>query len=351
MFEIRIDGVIGKGENEIPAQAVRAMLPEDSTTPIVVKLHTEGGDVFEGFAIYDMFREYPGPKKAVVESMAFSIGSFIPMAFDEIEITPNGYMMVHEPWWSIQGSEDDLKKGAELLANVKAKMIEAYSARTGKTPEEIAAICKQETYLNAESAVQAGFADRITAQPVAIQRPIAKQSKMPHGVVVALVGATAGGNSSLINGEPKMSETTRVAASLKQIKAAFPKAKADFVIRCMEKDMTVEEVGAAAMEELNAENETLSAKVKAMEDELAALKAEMAEPKQEEEEVVAVAPKAAVAPVAKARSAAPAISARNRWNEVIAKYEQNGLSRPQAAAKAVREHRDLHAELLQEANS
>jgi ATP-dependent protease ClpP protease subunit len=356
MYEIRIDGVIGKEEGQLSAKAFREMLPQDNTTPIVVKLHTEGGDVFEGFAIYDALRQYPGPKKAVVESMAFSIGSFIPMAFDDVAITPNGYMMIHNPSWAMQGDESDFQKGAEILRNIKATMIARYAEKTGKSPEEISELCNQETYLDAKSAIQHGFANQITSQPVALKRPIANQHTVPHGVIVALSGAADIGNKQSQTKEKPMSDSPRVAASLKQIKAAFPKAKADFVIRCMEKEMTIEEVNASAMDEVQAENESLYAKVKAMEEELAAMKAAkaMEEPKpdamdDDEEEVVGKAPSAAVAPVAKARRA-PAISARVRWNEVIENYEKSGLSRLQSAQKACREHRDLHNELLAEAN-
>ena len=49
---IRIDGVIGTGEGEVSAAMVRSQLPTNGQ-PIEVKIHSEGGNVFEGFAIHD----------------------------------------------------------------------------------------------------------------------------------------------------------------------------------------------------------------------------------------------------------------------------------------------------------
>jgi len=87
--KIRIDGVIGQGKDEISAAWVREQLPSNGTDEIRVSFHTEGGSVFEGFAIQDVFAKYAGKKVAAIESTAFSIGSFIPMAFDEIEMKVN----------------------------------------------------------------------------------------------------------------------------------------------------------------------------------------------------------------------------------------------------------------------
>jgi thermostable 8-oxoguanine DNA glycosylase len=106
--------------------------------------------------------------------------------------------------------------------------------------------------------------------------------------------------------EKTMSESQKpVAATVTEIKRKFPKAKSDFIIKCMEKDMPMEEVATAAMDETMAENETLAMKVQAMETELAEMKAKyMVEMPEEEEMVMPMQAKAktGVAPIAKAKS-------------------------------------------------
>lgn len=355
MAEIRIDGVIGTSDGEVSSSMVRAMLPEDQTQDLKCYIHSEGGSVFEGFAIYDILDKYPGKKTAVIESSAFSIASFIPMAFDEIEITPNGYMMIHNPYMETEGDDEDLAKGSATLKDLKDNMIAAYSRRTGKGLEEVAAMLKAETYMNATKAVQLGFCDRITSKPVH-GRVFAKLNNMPHGVVSALFGAGSDGDKVETKEKP-MTTNPRVAATVKQIKSAFPKAKADFVIRCMEKEMPMEEVGAEYSEELEKENETLSAKVKAMEDELTALKAkameeELAKAKaMEEEEPAAQKPVArGVAPVAKASGNRP-VAAAIQWNKIVGDFVAQGMTKAKAAQRAVREHRDVHQQMIAEANA
>jgi ATP-dependent protease ClpP protease subunit len=360
MKTIIIDGVIGKGENEISSTMVLDQLPNDGS-PIHVKIHSEGGDVFEGFRIHDVFASYPGEKKITIESSAFSISSFIPMAFDDIEITPNGFVMIHNPWIEVEGDDEELAKRSKQLSQFKENMIAAYAKKTGLPTSEIAELCKQETFLNADTCVAMGFVNRIT--PTAVSgRVFAKTNNLPHGVVAALFGAGSGGNKNSQPKEKPMSESKPVAATVKQIKAAYPKAKESFIVRCMEKEMPMEEVSSEYSEELTKENETLSAKVKAMEDELTALKAAkateeeqvkmaLAKAKTEEEEMAKAKAHSGVKPVAKSQSPAAATSARAKWSGLVSAKIQSGLSRDKAILEVEKTDPNLRLEMLAEVNA
>lgn len=355
MKTIVIDGVIGKGEGEISSSMVLQQLPTDGS-PIHVKIHSEGGDVFEGFRIHDVFANYSGAKKITIESSAFSIASFIPMAFDEIEITPNGYLMIHNPYVEVEGDDEELTRRAKQLSQFKSNMIEAYAKRTGLPAQEIAELCKQETFLNAEQCVSMGFANRITAKPVA-GRVFAHTKNLPYGVVAALFGADSSGNTqSQQKGKTKMSDSTKVAATVKQIKAAYPKAKETFIVRCMEKEMPMEEVATAMTEELEKENETLSAKVAAMEQELNALRAKAQEEEQaarakaEEDEEAKAKAQSGVRPVAKSMPTS-SVSAATRWKSLVGAKIQAGLNRERAIFEVEKEEPSLRQSMLAEANS
>ena len=360
---IRIDGVIGTGEGEISAAMVREQLPENGTEPIAVKIHSEGGSVFEGFAIHDAFAAYQGPKALSIESSAFSIASFIACAFDDVEISSNGYMMLHNPYAQVEGDDEDFARQSEMLGKLKSSMVSAYAQRSGKSEDEIKAILKNETYLNAQQAVEMGLAKRIAGQPV-IGRAFAKVKTMPHGVVAALFGAGSGGDNDSKKGH-KMPESTPVAATLKEIKAAFPKAKAESVIAWALKEMPMASVAAAAAEEMMSENEDLKKQVSAMTEELAKYKAaelEISTEDEEEEEEPAMAmedeekkPDAkakarGVKPVAKARTSGP--SASVRWGQAVdAAMAKTGNNKMKAVALANRNHPGLREAFLAEVNA
>lgn len=349
MKTITIDGVIGTGKGEVSAAMVREQLPKDGSE-IAIKIHSEGGSAFEGFAIHDLLKAYPGKKTCTVESCAFSIASYVPMACEEIEITPNGYMMLHNPYMSFEGDDEAFAKQSDLLKNVKGNMVAAYAERSGKSVEEIEKLLKSETYLTAAQAVESGFANRITATPVKKDRVLARVNEMPHGVVAALFEpATSGIKIDSKKGKP-MSESGPVAATTKQIKAAFPKAKSEFIIKCLEAEMTMEDVGKEHASDTEKENETLSAKVAAMEKELGELKALKACSDEEEKPEAKVAAKASgVKPIAKAKTVSS--SARDQWNEVVESNVKAGMDRMRACRKANLTHGELRAAMVAEVNS
>lgn len=353
-LEIVIDGIIGNGQGEISAQMVKSQLPSTGE-PITVKIHSEGGSVFEGFAIYDALAAYQGQKTAIIESSAFSIASFIPMACDQIEITPNGYMMLHNPYVGVEGDDEELAKQSQLLGQLKTNMVNAYVQRTGKPEDEIRAILKQETYLNASDAVAMGFCNRITEKPIT-GRVFARLDKMPHGVVSALFGVGSDGNQDSLPKVKPMSESTPVAATIDEIEAAFPKMKPATVLACLKAKKPLASVAQAAVEEMMAENQEMAAKCKAMEEELAKYKSaevtvetETEEEEPAEEMAATAQARGGVKPVAKAKSGGP--SARMRWDEAVssclAKCSGNKVK---AVAMANKQNPGLRQAFLAEVN-
>jgi ATP-dependent protease ClpP protease subunit len=361
---IRIDGVIGTGKDEISAASIREQLPENGTEPIAVKIHSEGGSVFEGFAIHDAFASYQGPKSLSIESSAFSIASFIACAFDDVEISSNGYMMLHNPYAQVEGDDEDFARQSEMLGKLKTSMVSAYASRSGKSKDEIKSILKNETYLNAQQAVEMGLAKRIAGQPV-IGRAFAKVKTMPHGVVAALFGAGSSGDNDSEKGET-MTESKPVAATLQEIEAAFPKASEKFIVKCLRRNLPLASVASAAAEEMMSENEELKKQVSAMTDELAKYKAmddekakaeedeeekpEARAEEDEEEKPEAKAKARGVKPVAKARTSGPSASAR--WNQAIeAALPKCGNNKMKAAALANRNHPGLREAMIAEVNA
>ena len=154
-----------------------------------------------------------------------------------------------------------------------------------------------------------------------------------------------------------MSESQKpVAATVQEIKRKFPKSKSDFIIKCMEKEMAMEDVATAAMEETMMENETLSAKVQAMEEELKALKANAMEVEVEEDDDVEQVAKAKAKAKAKATGVQPVarattsdVTAQAKWKSEVASRIKAGMSRERAIVAVERECPGLRQRMLEEA--
>jgi ATP-dependent protease ClpP protease subunit len=355
MQTLRIDGAIGQGEGETSAERVAEFLERAGGQPVTFVLHSEGGSVYEGMAIHDRIAAYDGDTKCVIQSMAFSIASFVALAADEVEITPNGWMMIHNPYVMAEGSDSELNRIADQIKALRQKMIDGYAKRMGAESATVQAMMDSETYLDAEQAVAMGLADRVTPEPVRSGRQIMGSARLPHDVVLALLGPQQREESEMtIEKKP---------ATARAIKQALPKAKADFIVRCMEKEMSMEEVkdeymesAAADMTKLEEMLEEMTSAKAVLEQELEEAKAKIsAMEKEHEEEAIKAKARyrtggpALPVPVASAQQGSD--NPREEWEQVIASYVGKGMNRMNAVKAANRSHGHVRAALLQVVNS
>ena len=124
-------------------------------------INSPGGDVFAASQIYAMLKEHKGNVKVKVDGIAASAASVIAMAGRSVEMTPTACLMVHNPATVIFGEVSDLEQGIELLGEVKEAIINAYELKTNLPRETISKLMDAETWMNANKAVELGFADKV----------------------------------------------------------------------------------------------------------------------------------------------------------------------------------------------
>jgi ATP-dependent Clp protease protease subunit len=128
---------------------------------INLRLNSPGGDVFDGIAIHNMLARHPATINVTVDGMAASIASLIAMAGDHVAMPENAMMMVHNPFGFAMGEADDMRAVADALDKIRSGMVTTYAARTKLEPEAIIGIMDAETWLTADEAKVAGFADEV----------------------------------------------------------------------------------------------------------------------------------------------------------------------------------------------
>ena len=163
---LRLDGAISDCatwyDDEITPKQFRAEL-NAGTGDISVWINSPGGDCFAAVQIFDMLKEYCGKVTVKVET-AFSAASVVAMAGDVIEISSVGMFMIHNPYSLIEGDAEQLKSAANMLEQVKESIINAYQSKTKLTRQTLSEMMNSETWLNAQKAVELGFADRIIGE-------------------------------------------------------------------------------------------------------------------------------------------------------------------------------------------
>ena len=139
------------------AGALRSMNGADVT----VNINSPGGDMFEGLAIYNLLREYKGKVTVKVLGLAASAASIIAMAGDDVQIGRGAFLMIHNCWVYAMGNRHDLAQIAADMEPFDKAMGDIYSARTGLSMDEVAAMMDGETYIGGSDAVAKGFADSL----------------------------------------------------------------------------------------------------------------------------------------------------------------------------------------------
>lgn len=129
-------------------------------TELTVFINSEGGSVQDGVAIFNALKSHPAQVTVEINGWALSIASFIAMAGDTVRMAANGLMMIHNPWVSASGDAEALRKMAEVLDKTRETLISGYM-RSGKSREEIIALLDDESWLNADEALAAGFVDEV----------------------------------------------------------------------------------------------------------------------------------------------------------------------------------------------
>jgi ATP-dependent Clp endopeptidase proteolytic subunit ClpP len=138
---------------------IQAMKDSGSKRPLV-RINSPGGDVFEGFAIYNFLRGLDVTVQ--IDGLAASMASVIALAGKEIRIASNGFFMVHNPWGVAVGDAEHLRDQADMLEKVQATLENTYAQRTGKPLDTIKEWMAKDTWFNAEESVAAGLASVVS---------------------------------------------------------------------------------------------------------------------------------------------------------------------------------------------
>lgn len=190
-YPISIDGEIGREPGQINTAWFKSQLARAAGKPICVTFNTEGGSVFEALSMFDAIRSYSGPKRCIVEN-AFSMGSVLAMAFDNRSITPNGYLMVHNPFIE-DGSEPS------VLSQLRTRLASIYAAATRKPLSVIERLMNAETFMDSSESVRNGFVGSIvgsSSRAVASYQKMLKRNDSFRKLIVAKLASQTGGSAT-----------------------------------------------------------------------------------------------------------------------------------------------------------
>ncbi len=136
---------------------------------ITVWINSPGGDCIAAAQIYNMLREYKGNVTIKIDGIAASAASVVAMAGNKVIMSPVSMLMIHNPMTMAAGDTTEMKKAISMLTEVKESIINAYELKTGMSRDKIAKLMDAETWMDANKAVELGFADEILSRESSVK--------------------------------------------------------------------------------------------------------------------------------------------------------------------------------------
>lgn len=158
-----LDGVIAEESwwgDEVTPRAFRDEL-NTGKGDVTIFINSPGGDCVAASQIYTMLMEYKGNITVKIDGMAASAASVIAMAGTQVLMSPTSLMMIHNPLTFAIGDSDEMRKAIEMLDEFKESIINAYEIKTGQSRVKLSHLMDAETWMNANKAIELGFADGV----------------------------------------------------------------------------------------------------------------------------------------------------------------------------------------------
>jgi ATP-dependent Clp protease protease subunit len=136
---------------------------EDSKKDINLYIHSPGGYVTAGMAIYDTMQFMTCDVATYCIGMAASMGAVLLAAGTKGKrfSLPNSRIMIHQPSGGARGQASDISIQAKEILRLKKRLNEIMSHHTGQPVDRIDRDMERDNYMAAEDAKEYGIVDEV----------------------------------------------------------------------------------------------------------------------------------------------------------------------------------------------
>ncbi len=136
---------------------------QDSRRDINMYIHSPGGSVSAGLAIYDTMQFIKPAISTFCMGSAASMASVLLAAGTKGKrsILPHARVMIHQPMGGVQGQSSDIQIEAREILKIREQMDGILARHTGQPVEKINFDSDRNFWMNAEEALEYGIIDNI----------------------------------------------------------------------------------------------------------------------------------------------------------------------------------------------
>jgi ATP-dependent Clp protease protease subunit len=132
-----------------------------SSDPITLIINCPGGNVDDGWAIYDAIQSSKAPIIAQVLGQASSMGAIILQAAQVRQAYPFTRLMLHDGWVGAAGNARDVEANIEVSRLDRYRSYQIFAKRTGKPSSYWSRKMAKDYFLSADQALEEGLIDEI----------------------------------------------------------------------------------------------------------------------------------------------------------------------------------------------
>ena len=150
--------------NSIIAQML-FLTSEDASKDITLYIHSPGGHVTAGMAVYDTMQYVKPDVSTVCVGLAASMGAVLLAggAKGKRFALPHSEVMIHQPWGGTEGQASDIQIAAEHIIQTKETLNKILAKHTGQKLNVIEKSTDRDKYLQASEAMNFGLIDKVVA--------------------------------------------------------------------------------------------------------------------------------------------------------------------------------------------
>lgn len=158
---------LGSGINDAVANSIIAQLlfleSENPKKDITMYVHSPGGHVTAGLAIYDTMQLIQPDVSTVCVGMAASMGAIILAggAKGKRYALPNAEVMIHQPLGGTEGQASDIFIHASHIIKTKERLNKMLAHHSGQPLKTVEKDTDRDNFMSAEEALKYGLIDQV----------------------------------------------------------------------------------------------------------------------------------------------------------------------------------------------
>jgi len=166
LLEDRIIMLCGEINDEMASSIVSQLLyleSLDSQADIDMYIHSPGGSVSAGLAIFDTMNFVKCDVSTISIGLSASMGAFLLAAGKKGKryALENSEIMIHQPLGGMQGQAKDMEIAAQHINQLKQRLYHILSSQCGQPIATIKKDCDRDYYMDAISAKAYGLIDTV----------------------------------------------------------------------------------------------------------------------------------------------------------------------------------------------